>query len=122
MELWFRHAGICNAATPEVPLPLVLGSRHIAGASMSAATRDLAVVVSESSVVRLFCHGELVAEVIPELWMIDRQAHLGSMVEKETIGELTVLTPSNRIRRRRVDKARTSPILHMCHYHSARNG
>lgn len=87
-----------HAVTPEVPLPLGLGSRHIAGANMSAATKALAVVVSESSVVRLFCHGELVAEIIPELWMIDRKAHLGGMVKKETFGELTVLTPRNRRR------------------------
>ena len=82
-----------HAVTPEVELPLGLGSRHIAGANMSAITKALAVVVSESSVVRLFCHGELVAEIIPELWMIDRKAHLGSTAKKETYGELTVLTP-----------------------------
>ena len=87
-----------HAVTPEVALPLGLGSRHIAGANMSKATKALAVVVSESSVVRLFCHGEMVAEIIPELWMIDRKAHLGGMVKKETFGELTVLTPTNRQR------------------------
>lgn len=87
-----------HTATPEVPLPLGLGSRHIAGANMSAATKALAVVVSESSVVRLFCHGELVAEIIPELWMIDHKAHLGGVVKKETFGELTVLTPANKQR------------------------
>jgi len=85
-----------HAATPEVSLPLGLGSRHIAGANMSKATKALAVVVSESSVVRLFCHGELVAEIIPELWMIDRKAHLSGRAKKETIGELTVLTPTDR--------------------------
>ena len=74
-----------HAATPEVPLALGLGSRHIAGANMSAATKALAVVVSESSVVRLFWHGELVAEIIPELWMIDRKADIGGMVKKETL-------------------------------------
>ena len=87
-----------HAVTPEIPLPLGLGSRHIAGANMSAATKALAVVVSESSVVRLFCHGELVAEIIPELWMIDRKAHLAGTAKKETFGELTVLTPTNRRR------------------------
>jgi diadenylate cyclase len=87
-----------HAATTEVSLPLGLGSRHIAGANMSKATNALAVVVSESSVVRLFCHGELVAEIIPELWMIDRKAHLSGRAKKETIGELTVLTPRDRPR------------------------
>jgi hypothetical protein len=29
------------------------------------------IVDSESSVVRFFCHGHLVGEIIPEVWMID---------------------------------------------------
>jgi len=53
-------------------------------------------VVSESSVVRLFCHGQLVAEIIPELWMMDHAAHLRGTVKREQVGELTVLTPSPR--------------------------
>src|SRR5450755_3754619 len=28
------------------------------------------IVVSESAVVRLFCHGHLIGEIIPELWML----------------------------------------------------
>lgn len=82
-----------HAVTPEIELPLGLGSRHIAAANMSATTKAVAVVVSESSVVRLFCHGKLVAEIIPELWMMDRTAQLRGKVKKERIGELTVLTP-----------------------------
>jgi hypothetical protein len=77
-----------------VQVPLGMGSRHIAGANMSATTNAIAVVVSESSVVRLFCHGKLVGEIIPELWMIDRITQLRGLVKKETVGELTVLTPS----------------------------
>jgi hypothetical protein len=79
-----------------VELPLGLGSRHIAAANMSAVTNDVGVVVSESAVVRLFCHGKLVGEIIPELWMIDRTVQLRGPVKKETIGELTVFTPSTR--------------------------
>ena len=30
------------------------------------------VVVSESSVVRVVAHGEIVAEIIPELWLLSR--------------------------------------------------
>src|SRR5215831_19472899 len=82
------------AVTPEIELPLGLGSRHIAAANMSASTKAVALVVSESSVVRLFCHGELVAEIIPELWMMDRTAQLRGKVNKERVGELTVLTPT----------------------------
>jgi diadenylate cyclase len=49
-----------------VDLPLGLGSRHMAAASISKETDALAVVVSESDgVVRVFDDGELVAEIIP---------------------------------------------------------
>src|SRR5215471_19009624 len=85
-----------DAVASEVQLPLGLGSRHIAAANMSAVTKAVSIVVSESAVVRLFCHGKLVGEIIPELWMIDRTVQLRGPVKKETFGELTVLTPSNR--------------------------
>jgi diadenylate cyclase len=83
-----------DAVASEVDVPLGLGSRHIAAANMSAVTNAVGIVVSESSVVRLFCHGKLVGEIIPELWMIDRGAHLRGLVKQERVGELTVLTPS----------------------------
>lgn len=83
-----------DALTSEIDMPLGLGSRHIAAANMSAVTRAVTIVVSESSVVRLFCHGKLVGEIIPELWMIDQAVQLRGPVKKETYGELTVLTPN----------------------------
>jgi diadenylate cyclase len=83
-----------DAITSEVELPLGLGSRHIAAANISAVTNALGIVVSESAVVRLFCHGKLVGEIIPELWMIDRRVQIRGPVKKETYGEVTVLTPS----------------------------
>ncbi|HKH39161.1 MAG TPA: diadenylate cyclase [Rubrobacter sp.] len=61
-----------DAASDSLDLPLGLGSRHMAGASISRQTRAVAVVVSESSMVRMFDDGELVSEIVPELWMIDR--------------------------------------------------
>src|SRR5215831_5487856 len=82
-----------DAIASEVDMPLGLGSRHIAAANMSAVTNAVGIVVSESSVVRLFCHGKLVGEIIPELWMIDRTVRLRGLVKKETVGGLTVLTP-----------------------------
>jgi diadenylate cyclase len=85
-----------DAAASEVSVPLGLGSRHIAAANISAVTKAVGIVVSESSVVRLFCHGKLVGEIIPELWMMDRANHLRGMVTKEKIGELTVVTPNPR--------------------------
>ncbi|MBZ5675058.1 MAG: diadenylate cyclase [Acidobacteriia bacterium] len=83
-----------DAAASPIEIPLGLGSRHIAAAHISAATRAIGIVVSESAVVRLFCHGALIGEIIPELWMMKRYDFQtdGSMV-KETIGDLAVITP-----------------------------
>lgn len=82
-----------DAIAGGVDVPLGLGSRHIAAANMSAVTKAVGIVVSESSVVRIFCHGQLVAEIIPELWMMDHAAHLRGRVKKEQVGDLTILTP-----------------------------
>jgi diadenylate cyclase len=60
-----------DAASDSLDLPLGLGSRHMAGASISQQTSAVSVVVSESSMVRMFDDGELVSEIIPELWMIE---------------------------------------------------
>ncbi len=60
-----------DAASDSLKLPLGLGSRHMAGASISRQTDAVAVVVSESSMVRMFDDGELVSEIVPELWMIE---------------------------------------------------
>ncbi|HYQ85337.1 MAG TPA: diadenylate cyclase [Rubrobacter sp.] len=60
-----------DAASDNLNLPLGLGSHHVAGASISRQTRAVAVVVSESSMVRMFDDGELVSEIVPELWMIE---------------------------------------------------
>jgi diadenylate cyclase len=86
-----------DAATSPIELPLGLGSRHIAAAHISSATRAVGVVVSESSIVRLFCHGGLIGEIIPELWMLKRyDVQASGPVVKETIGDLTVITPRRR--------------------------
>jgi diadenylate cyclase len=85
-----------DAVAAQIDVPLGLGSRHIAAANMSAATKAVGIVVSESSVVRLFCHGQLIGEIIPELWMMDHAAHLRGAVKREQVGDLTVLTPNRR--------------------------
>jgi diadenylate cyclase len=82
-----------DAVAVQVDVPLGLGSRHIAAANMSAVTKAVGIVVSESSVVRIFCHGHLVSEIIPELWMMENAAHLRDGAKREQVGELTVLTP-----------------------------
>jgi len=85
-----------DAVVSSADVPLGLGSRHIAAANMSAVTNAVGIVVSESSVVRLFCHGKLVGEIIPELWMIDHATHLQGPLNKEKVGDVTVLTPNLR--------------------------
>ena len=49
-----------------------LGTRHAAAASISRSTDAVAVVVSQSSVVRVFSRGEVRAEVIPEIFLMSR--------------------------------------------------
>jgi len=58
-----------DASTDGVDLPLGLGTRHLAAASISKRAGIVAIVVSESAVVRVFCQGDLIAELIPELWL-----------------------------------------------------
>ena len=82
-----------DAASDNLNLPLGLGSRHIAGASISRQTNAVAVVVSESSMVRMFDDGELVSEIVPELWMIEGYR---SRLEGQTLTrqeeDITVIT------------------------------
>ena len=55
-------------------------------------TRALAIVVSESSLVRIFAGGKLLAEIIPEIWLLDRhQSRLQGRVETEQVKDMTVL-------------------------------
>ena len=55
-----------------VKVPLGLGTRHMAGASISKRTGCVAVVVSKSSWVRVFEAGEIVSEIIPDIWLISK--------------------------------------------------
>jgi DNA integrity scanning protein DisA with diadenylate cyclase activity len=83
-----------ETAGKTVDLPLGLGSRHLAGAAISATTDAVAIVVSESSTVRIFCHGKLMAEIIPELWLLRRhEVQLQGPVTREDIGDLAIVTP-----------------------------
>jgi DNA integrity scanning protein DisA with diadenylate cyclase activity len=84
-----------EAPSTGVELPLGLGSRHLAGAAISAVTEAVAVVVSESATVRVFWHGKLMAEIIPELWLLKRyDIQLRGPVTKENAGDLLIVTPS----------------------------
>lgn len=61
-----------NASAHGIDLPLGLGSRHMAAASITKESNAIAVVVSETAIVRLFDDGEIVAEILPELWLLSR--------------------------------------------------
>jgi len=61
-----------EANLPIAYQPLGLGTRHIAAASISSVTGAIAVVVSESSVVRIYAEGTLVNEILPEVWLLHR--------------------------------------------------
>jgi DNA integrity scanning protein DisA with diadenylate cyclase activity len=58
-----------DSSSKGIDLPLGLGSRHMAAASITKLTNSVAVVVSESSVVRIIDDGEIISEIISELWM-----------------------------------------------------
>lgn len=61
-----------DASVEQIDLPLGFGSRHLAAASISQRLGAIAVVVSESGVVRVFHAGQIEATLIPELWLLDR--------------------------------------------------
>jgi DNA integrity scanning protein DisA with diadenylate cyclase activity len=82
-----------DAMASDVVLPYGMASRHLAGASISQVTDAVAIVVSESSMVRVFDDGKLVAEIIPELWLMDHyNVQLSQPYEEERIGDLAVIT------------------------------
>lgn len=83
-----------DASAEGVPVPLGLGSRHVAAASITRTTGAAAVVVSEAAMVRVFCHGDIVAEILPELWLMNRQSmQAGGRMKQERVGDMAVFTP-----------------------------
>ena len=80
-----------DASVEQIDLPLGFGSRHLAGASISQTLGVVAIVVSESGVVRVFHGGHIEATLIPELWLLDRhhtQLSIGAAggVETQRLG------------------------------------
>jgi DNA integrity scanning protein DisA with diadenylate cyclase activity len=67
-----------------------LGTRHAAAASITAATGAVAVVVSQSSVVRVYARGVVRAEIIPELFLMSRERLFASGAEVEAVPEIGV--------------------------------
>jgi len=65
----------------------------MAAASITKQTRAVAIVVSESSIVRVFDDGEIISEIIPELWMFARYGtHLAGTIEELTEEDLTIVS------------------------------
>ncbi|MDA2919318.1 diadenylate cyclase [Desulfobacterota bacterium AH_259_B03_O07] len=82
-----------DASSEGIKLPLGLGSRHMAAASISKSTRAVAVVVSESSMVRIFDNGEMIGEIIPEIWMMNQYStHIEKPFIERSNNEITVLS------------------------------
>jgi hypothetical protein len=82
-----------DAVASDVVVPYGMGSRHLAGGSISQVTNAIAIVVSESSMVRVFDDGKLIAEIIPELWLMDRyNVQLPAPYREEHVGDLAVIT------------------------------
>jgi DNA integrity scanning protein DisA with diadenylate cyclase activity len=73
-----KHGTFVSAARyidvdPGTPLLPGLGTRHAAAASITAETRSVAIVVSQSSIVRVYAQGQIRAEVVPELFLLSRE-------------------------------------------------
>jgi diadenylate cyclase len=82
-----------DAPGAAVTMPLGLGSRHLAAANMSSVTKAVGIVVSESATVRVFCHGKLTAEIIPELWLMNRRnLQMTGQLAQENVGDVAVIT------------------------------
>lgn len=85
-----------DAMASDVVLPFGLGSRHVAGASISAVTDAVAIVVSESAMVRVFDNGGLIAEIIPELWLLSHhKIQLCGPRLEERDGDIAVLVAAS---------------------------
>ncbi len=82
-----------DAPSRDVALPLGLGSRHMAAASITKLTNAIAIVVSESSIVRIFDNGEIVSEILPEIWLLSRYSlHLKGPTSEQTEDHITVIS------------------------------
>lgn len=82
-----------NTSAREIEIPFGLGSRHLAAASISKQTGAVAIVVSESAVVRVFYEGVLQVEVLPEVWVLRRHSsQLHGRIDQEFMQDVAILT------------------------------
>ena len=68
-----------------VPSPVEIErcSRHMAAASITKQTKAIAIVVSESAIVRIFDNGKIIAEIIPEIWLLQLHSLHGGLTPSE---------------------------------------
>jgi hypothetical protein len=88
-----RLCGYLDSSSKEVGMTFGFGSRHIAGGSISQQTNAIAIVVSESAIVRVFDEGNLQAELLPELWLLTRHGlHLQGRIHQDNLPNLSIFT------------------------------
>jgi len=64
----------------------------VAAASVTKRTRSVAVVVSESAIVRVFSRGEIISRIIPEIWLLSRHnRRMNGAYTEETDEGVTVV-------------------------------
>jgi len=91
-----------EAPTHNAHLPLGLGTRHMAAAAMSQHTEAVVAVVSTSSIVRVFDDGQIVGEILPELWLIQRKSLYipEAIIEEQEQEKIAIVTPQPRVNSR----------------------
>jgi diadenylate cyclase len=72
---------------PRTALVPGLGTRHAAAASVTAGTKAVAVVVSQSSIVRVYAGGHIRAEIVPELFLLSQQGLFTPAAEVRQVPE-----------------------------------
>ena len=81
-----------DATASDIELPMGLGSRHLAAASISKVTQASSIVVSESAIVRIFEDGSLVGDIIPELWLMNRERVVSKGRRSQRVRRMTYTT------------------------------
>ncbi len=82
-----------DISSKDIEMTFGLGSRHLAAASISRETGAIAIVVSESAVVRVFSEGRLHAEILPELWLLSRHSlNLRGRIHQDSVHDVAIFT------------------------------
>jgi DNA integrity scanning protein DisA with diadenylate cyclase activity len=83
-----------DAHASDLNLPFGLGARHMAAGAISKMAPAAGIVVSGTATVRVFHDGALVAEVLPELWLLGRYtSYLSGPIRTQQVDSIAVLTP-----------------------------